>query len=208
MIKKVLYLLVITAISMQLLYSQTEKDDIYKALSAKYGNLKTINLFFKSAEDGKVQGSLTAKKGNKYIIKAQNRVITCNGKTIWNYTPKDNKVVLSSYESGQGNELSIETFFFNFIKEFKPVSLTKERNSKGIVVYVLTLEPDKSKSSLNIKKVKIWVEEAKNTITKVQSIDDQGTNTYIISKIFTNKNIPDKTFDFKNPKDVNVIDLR
>jgi hypothetical protein len=39
--------------------------------------------------------------------------IKCNGKTLWNYSISEKKVIISDFEESYVEENSIETIFFN-----------------------------------------------------------------------------------------------
>jgi len=187
--------------------AQISKESVYNKLVEKYGNISSISLEFKSLEDG-LEGSLKAKKGNKFKIDIGGRLIICDSKTVWNYSIEDNKCVVSSFEDNSG-QISLEDIFFSFIENYQPSNLKGENSSDKGISYVLALIPkDSLESMAYADKVKIWLDQKTYTIRKMQVFDEGNPLTWEIAKLKVRVKYSDKSFNFDPPKDCTLIDLR
>ncbi|MEI6091821.1 MAG: outer membrane lipoprotein carrier protein LolA [bacterium] len=174
------------------------KSGIFEQLSSSYKKAKSIEVEFKN-EDDSMNGTLIADKSGKYLIKTNSRTICSDRKSIWNFSKDDNKVIISDYE--ESGDISIENVFFDFADNYAQKSETKE---SGYTVLYLT--PKKKSGSAG--DVKLFVTPSDLQIKKIVFISNYGEDSWKILKIEKNAKIPSGTFDFKAPKDVQVIDLR
>lgn len=189
------------------LIAQQSKEQAFDKIIEKYGNLKSISVHFKMPENPGITGHLKAKTGNKYIMQIAGRIIICNGSTIWNYSREENSVVVSNFEDSAG-EMSIEDFFFSFIKIAKPSSLAKEISSGGLNGMSLKLVPDKKKKGDLVNDVKITYEPNSFKLLGITANTTAGTHFWQIESFKSNPKLSDSMFEFKEPKDVKIIDLR
>lgn len=186
--------------------AQNDKASIYKSIVDKYGSIKSISLKFKSTDNLKVEGSIKAKKGNKYILAVGGRYIYCNGKKVWNYSPKDKNVLKNSYTDSPG-QISIDKIFFNYLTGLEPSELKEEKTSKGEKNWVLTLTPKPGdKKTKNVKFLKLWISAKSLNINKLQASVDNSNQTWIVSDLKLNPSAQDKIFEFKVPKGVELIE--
>ncbi len=197
-----LILLLITGIS---LLAQ-DKSSVFKELKSKYNGISSVSFTFKDMNN-KYSGEITSEKGNKYKIKSSDRVITCTGKKIYNYTVADNKALVSDFNESN-SALSIEKFFFEFINILSPESFTKEHSTKvtnGLML--LTLKPDENFAKKNkIKNIKIWID--KNNDIKYIAFNFQNKDQfYKIDNLKTNIKIKKDFFKFKAPAKCQIIEL-
>jgi len=203
---KVLAVLVILNIS--ILYSQTpDKDECFKHLLDKYGKMNSVSFKFTSPDSKNLQGSLIAVRGNKYKIDTKDRVVCCNGETIWNNSIKDNKVLISTYDNTNTNPMSIEKFFFNFLEQYTPSELTESTSSLGTKSYVLQLTPI-SEKSFDIDDVKIWLDIKNYNIRSLKLKIGGKIQTINIDDLVIDKNYPDKTFEYVATGKEQIIDFR
>ncbi|MCL5990532.1 MAG: outer-membrane lipoprotein carrier protein LolA [Bacteroidetes bacterium] len=203
---KVLAILMIINISV--LYSQTpDKDECFKHLIEKYGKMNSVSFKFTSPESKNFQGSLIAMKGGKYVIDTKDRVVYCNGETVWNNSISDNKVIINSYDNTYSNPMSIEKFFFNFLEQYAPTELTESTSSSGTKSYVLQLTP-KSEKSFNIDDLKIWIDPKNYIIRSIKLKIGGKIQTLIIDDLVIDKKYSDKTFVFVPTGKEQVIDFR
>ena len=112
--------------------SAQTKDEVFSKIVKKYKNIGSISFSFQNEEITGFAGILKAKKNNKYIIEANDRIIKCNGKTLWNYSISEKKVIISDFEENYVEENSIETIFFNFLNDYEPNDLKSEQSSKSL----------------------------------------------------------------------------
>lgn len=198
--RKLIVLFIFIAVS---LFAQNDKVQVYNALLNKYGNLSSISLKFKSLNNSNLEGYLEAAKGNKYILKFADRTITCDGKTIWNYSEVDKNVLISNFESSSHTN-SLENFFFNLISQLNPVELKKESSSRGTSFTILTLEP---KTSEEFSQIKLWID-AKGEIASLSIIKNKMEEKWALWDIRLNPKFDKNHFTYKIPKNIEVIDLR
>jgi outer membrane lipoprotein-sorting protein len=184
-------------------------QSVYDELLAKYGKMESVSLDFSMREKTGFKGSLKAKSGNKFILRLPYRTVYCNGKTVWNYSPKDKKVIISDYDAENEQSISLERFFFRFIKDFEPVSLAKENNSKAGISHVLSMKP-KTTASIDetIEEIKIWLDIKKYTIRAFQVVTAGDIITWDVINLKINGKIANSEFEFKAPDGVEVIDMR
>lgn len=190
------------------LFTQQSKESLYKNLEKKYGNIKSISFDYSMKEFPENKGSMKAKEGNKYIIKLTKRQIYSNGKTIWNVTHQDKKVVISELEVSDSKTITYENFFFDFFDLYKPKSLTKENSSKGQQKYILTLVPEPYDKDGTLDIIKVGVDIKSLGINYLQFINGKETQTFEIKNISINPKLSDKVFEYVPEKDYDVIDLR
>lgn len=212
--KYVLYftiLLIVFIMPFGELHSQVDNSSVFDNVLKKYSGVKSVAFSFSSKEQPGYKGKIKAKLGNMYIIQSGSRDVYCNGKTIWNYTKNDNKVVVSSYEDAAGDELSLEKVFFNFLQQYKAVSVSKNLSSKGPPAYEIVLEPKNKAakvSSVNLSKVIILVDRKNFSLLSITVNDNGALQTWNLTKIKLNVDTGDEVFTFKVPDGASVVDLR
>lgn len=197
--KKIFYLLLILFSAINL-YAN-DRDDIFTAMKTKYGNLNSISFDFISTANKNIFGKIVAAKGNKYQLIFQDRVIVCDGKTVWNYSNENKNCMISNLES-LSKDVSIEKFFFNFINNTEPITLQKYNESKGTSALLLQIKDKKTK-----REVGILLDPNSLMIMRI-ALDNDEQNTWDVKNLRINPKIQDSIFEFKIPKDAEVIDLR
>jgi outer membrane lipoprotein-sorting protein len=182
---------------------------VYDNLIQKFGTVNSVRFDVKGMNNRLINGSMTVKRGDKYVFDLNKRKIVCDGQTVWNYSLSENKVVISSYEPSSDEELRPETFFFALTNDFEAVSLKKENSSNSKLSLVLVLKPkseaDKYKEIQNID---IRLDTKSYNIKSVQVYYSNPEQNIEVTNIMLNKPISDSLFDFDIPKDASVIDLR
>jgi outer membrane lipoprotein-sorting protein len=182
------------------LFADYNMSSLFDALKNKYGNLKSVSATIYNKAD-KIEAKMIAEKGNKYYINANDVILVSNGETIWNYSKKDNKVVISSVDSYDVKQ-SLDYIFFTFMTDFDPVSM----NDKG-KSYLLELVFNK-KMNTTIDKLFLKINKKNLTIEKIQMQSGYSVQTWEIKNLKLDPKIKDGTFKFKIPKDAEVVDLR
>jgi outer membrane lipoprotein-sorting protein len=183
-----------------------DKASVFKELQNKFKGINSVSFSFKDV-DSKYSGTISSEKGNKYKIKSNDRVITCNGKKIYNYTPNDNKVLVSNFDENNPT-LSIEKFFFEFINVLTPESITKEHSTKatnGLILLSLKAEENFAKKN-KIKNIKIWLDKS-NEIQYIAFNFQNKEQFYKIENLKTNIKIKKDFFKFKAPAKCQIIEL-
>ncbi|MFP4368363.1 MAG: LolA family protein [Candidatus Kapaibacterium sp.] len=184
-----------------------DKNEIYEKIKSEYSGVNSIKISA-SAGEGEGEFNLTAKKGNKYILNTAGRIIISDGKTIWNYSPTDKTVIISSLEEDLIG-FSPESFFFDLITKLKPQKLSDYRSSDFTDGQLLTLIPAQSFDNTpyaGIRKIKMLL---KGYNIRRIIIDKDGAELmWNIKSIKLNTNIKDDKFSFDPPDDAELIDLR
>ena len=192
---------------LSILQGQPTKDynSCFEQLVHKYSGVTSISFRFKSTDMSDMRGKISAEKGNKYYLELLDRTIVCDSKTLWNFSKPDKKLIISNFEGDDNKESSIEQFFFNFLKSYKPVSLTEESSSRGKTSTVLKLIPSENKQG--VKYLMLYL--SKNyDIHSVSFFDGKKFQTWDVNDVVLNKKFPKNYFEFNPPENTTVIDLR
>lgn len=183
--------------------SQAQNDanakKILDEVSAKLKMLKGVTANFsyttkdkKNAKKGSVNG-LISFKGQQYYIKQGSTEIFCNGAKTWNYNG-ENEVTVSDVDN-DNKTLTPQKLLSNFYdKDFT----YKLISSAGAFNEIQMVPVDSKK---NFKQVNVFVDKAKNMITKAHILDkSDNTIDFSLSNINTNASLPDNKFVFDAAK--------
>ena len=130
----------------------------------------------------------------------KNILIVSDGETSWSYNQKDNKVIITDYESEGNKILSMRQIIFEYPQD---CDLSTFKSEGQIVLELIPQDNEFSFTS-----IKLFIDED-NLIAKAL-IDDPATGEIQIelSDYQLNKNLPDSFFQFSPPEGSQVIDLR
>ncbi|HEY6907350.1 MAG TPA: outer membrane lipoprotein carrier protein LolA [Ignavibacteriaceae bacterium] len=178
-----------------------DNNDLLKAVQAKYNSINTLSVDFSKSSGNKVDfsGKLYLKKENKLRIELTNNTIISDGETFWNYSKKENKVIINNYDADEPTELSLNSFI-NVYPSKSTVSEGMEDNYK-----TLTLKP--KSSELDFSSAKLYIN-SDNLVEKVIIDSNSGKSTISFSDYMLNKDIQNSVFTYSPPKGIKVIDLR
>lgn len=181
---------------------------ILDAVSAKMKTFKGVTASFviksitsKGKSNGVKTGTISF-KGQKYMLKQGKTEILCDGAKVYNYDG-NKTITVSGVEEG-AQTLSPQNLLSNFYDKDFVYHLI---SSKGNYSEIELVPVDKRK---NFQKVNVFVDRAKNMITKARIID-KGNNVieFSLSNLNTVAPVSEKTFVFdknKYPKDVEILD--
>lgn len=151
-----------------------------------------------------ISGTLYIKKGNKYRIETDDKVIVTDGKTSWVYLPESQQVLIDNFRNDK-NTITPEKFLLDVPADYFAVLLSTNTADKS-QEYTLRLTP-KSDNSF-IRSIRIVVDSSW-TIRSAEISDMNDTRyTYKVESIRTNTGLPDSEFEFVPPKGAQVVDLR
>lgn len=204
---------VIAILSLLILKTTVAQTDanakkILDAVSNKVKSFKGITGSFtiksitsKGKPNGTKTGSISL-KGQKYLLKQGKTEIMCDGKNIHNFDGNKTVTITPIEESGQ--TLSPQNLLSNFYDKDFTYKLIGSANGFDEI----ELKPiDKRK---NFSKVNVFVEKAKNMITKAKILDKSNNIIeFSLTNVNTNATIADNVFIFdkKNyPKGVEFLD--
>ena len=130
------------------------------------------------------------------------QVLISNGKTLWHYVVEEEQVTKVPIESIYSS--NTPALFLagkgKLIQTFKVESVSLETNPISI-----TLIPKEDDQALT--RLQLFANKKNYQITGSTVYDKLGNKTEIhFSKIKTNRDIPEKTFQFQVPPDVEVLD--
>lgn len=150
-------------------------------------------------------GTLYIKKGNKYRIDTEDKIIVTDGKTSWVYLPQSQQVLIDNFRNDK-NTITPEKFLLDVPEDYFAVLLSTNRTSTGNL-YVLRLTP-KSDNSF-IRAITIEIQDSSWTIKSAVISDMNDTRyTYRVESLKTNTGLPNSEFEFVPPKGAQVVDLR
>lgn len=147
-------------------------------------------------------GKLFYLSQNKYRLEIDEQVIISDGETIYNYSKRANRVVITKFED---NFYSPQNLLTNIPENLKK-EYSGEENFENKNVYKFHFYP--SSKNLDFKNLIVWISTDK-IIQKVQ-VEDWAGNVHIIStkKFSSNQPIKDELVKFKIPSGAKVVDLR
>lgn len=151
-----------------------------------------------------IKGTLYLKKGNKYKIESDDKMMVTDGKTSWIYLPSSNQVIVDSFRDDK-NTITPDRFLLNVPSDYFAVLLSSKLDDKD-TTYTLRLTP-KSDNSF-IRSIKIVVK-GNWTVSSAEVSDmNDARYTYTVDDTKVNPGLSDSEFKFIPPKNAQVVDLR
>ncbi len=193
-------LLVLSITSLANAISQT-KEQAFNYFKEKLDKIESISFNFVSVNDPNYKGYLIANKSNKFKLALSDRILVCDGESVWNYDTKQKQVVISDF--GRTQSASLQNIFFNITDNYKPTNLHSVLGSKKKNYFVLTL------ASMNNSNETIELSYDENyNINNIKFNIGKNSGNIKLTNIKYNPKINKDTFKPKYPKDVEEIDLR
>lgn len=184
-----------------------DAESIFQSIQRKYGEATSLQVVFAQKDNPAITGKLTVKRDNKFMIELDDRIVICNGSTMWNYTPSKNKVIVSNYVDGS-DAISPQKLFMSFPKTYVP-SLLRESRSSGEDYIVLALRPKNQQSVVGgLQKITMKLSPRTMEIAEIEIFDGSNVRAWVISGLKTDINVSDSDFEFTPADDIRVIDLR
>ena len=177
-------------------------ENVLKSLQNKFDSISdlTVNFNQKSAGKSLLSGTMFFKKENKIRLEIDNQLIISDGESIWNYSKKQNKVVISNYEEEGAGLLSINYIVYKYPSECD-LELSSEGNND-----ILILKPKTKKNNMGV--VKLYISKD-FTINKAElSRNTSGMSEIVFSNYKLNQKLSESKFLFKEPEGTSVVDLR
>lgn len=180
---------------------------IFQSIQRKYSATTSLRVTFTDKNNASITGQLTVHRNNKFIIEFSDRIVTCNGSTMWNYTPDKGKVIISNYVDGN-DAISPQKLFMSFPQHYVP-SLLREQRSSGGDAIVLVLKPKNQQSVVGgLQKITMRLDPRTLEIAELEIFDGSNVRSWLISGLKTDVVVPDNAFEFTPADDIRVIDLR
>ncbi len=205
------------------LFAQQSKEDAMtdtKAIEsldkvvAKMKGFTTMKIDFTYKMENKKEKINQTKKGNillkgiKYKMEVDGQKVLCDGKTVWLYLANSNEVTINAMDTkSEDNMMNPLSMLNNYKVNYKP-ALVKEVTEGGVVKQIIDLYPKKTK---NFIKVRLYVDKAKQQLSKAEISSKNGTTYYYNVDKFTSNVVSvdtDFVFDAKKYPGVEVNDMR
>ncbi len=191
------------------------ENQIVQGVQKKYESLKNFSADFtqetylmaldqKRTLEGKVILSKPGKMSWIYLGENEQQIIS-NGKVLWYYQPNDKTVMVGELQGVLGGSVPFDFLsgMGNISKEFT-VAKPDPEHKPGPGQAVLKLIPGNPMP--NVSELSVFVNLKTFLLDKIVIYDAFGNaTTLMLENAAVNRNIPDKTFEFKPPKDVEVI---
>ena len=182
--------------------AQDDAKILLKNIQDKFNSINDLSAEITQLVNNKVtlKGKVYYKKEDHLRFEFNNSLIVSDGETSWNYNEKQNKVIITNYDTEGDKILSIRQIIYEYPDkcELSTYELEGEK--------ILQLIP--TDNSLSFSSVKLYITDD-NLISKVL-IDDPATGLIQLdlSDYKINKNLPDSLFIFSPPEGSQVLDLR
>jgi len=199
---KIIFIYLISLLILNTSFGQDNANDVLQNIQDKFDTINDLSADLTQSVNGNVnlKGKVYYKKENKLRFEFKNILIVSDGESAWNYNQKDNKVVITDYESEGNKILSLRQIVYEYPDDCEMSTYESEGQR------VLELIPKDDTFSFN--SIKLYLSND-YMITKAL-IDDpaSGKIELDLSDYQLNKNIPDNFFQFSPPEGSKVIDLR
>lgn len=183
-------------------FAQENAQAVLENIQDKFESITDLSAQLTQSVNDNVnlKGKVYYKKENQIRFEFKNILIVSDGETSWSYNQKDNKVIITDYESEGNKILSMRQIIFEYPQDCDLSAFKSEGQT------VLELIPKDNEFSFT--SIKLFIG-GNNLITKAL-IDDPATGEIQIelSDYQLNKNLPDSFFQFSPPEGSQVIDLR
>lgn len=182
--------------------SQGNANAVLKNIQDKFNSITDLSAQIVQSvnETVNLKGKVFYKKENHLRFEFDNMLIVSDGETSWNYNKKQDKVIITDYDTEGNKILSIRQIIFEYPEDCELTTFESEGKK------VLELIP--KDATISFSSVKLFIN-SENLITKVL-VDDPATGIIQIdlSNYQLNKNLPDSYFSFTAPEGSQVLDLR
>jgi len=202
MLLRNIFVLIITLVFYNSIIAQDDAKTLLKNIQDKFDSINDLSAEITQLVNGRanLQGKVHFKKENHLRFEFKDVLIVSNGETSWNYNQKQNKVIITNYDTEGNKILSIRQMIYEYPDECELSTYGSEGER------VLQLVP--KDNSLSFNSAELFINND-NLISKIK-VDDPATGLIQvnISNYQLNKNIPDSYFSFSPPEGSQVLDLR
>ena len=202
MMIRTIFILILTVTLFGSNLVQEDAQTLLKNIQNKFDSINDLSAEITQLTNNKVslKGKVFYKKEDHLRFEFKNNLIVSNGETSWNYNQKQNKVIITNYDTEGNKILSIRQLIYDYPGkcELSTYELEGEK--------ILQLIP--KDNSLSFRSVKLFITD-ENLISKIL-IDDPATGLIQLDLLDykINKNLPDSLFTFSSPEGSQVLDLR
>ena len=182
--------------------AQEDAQEVLKNIQNKFESITDLSAQLTQSVNGNVnlKGKVYYKKENQIRFEVKIGECKRNIRGAWSYNQKDDKVIITDYESEGNKILSMRQIIFEYPQDCDLSTFKSEDQT------VLELIPRDNEFSFT--SIKLFID-GDDLITKAM-MDDPATGEIQIelSDYQLNKNLTDSFFQFSPPEGSQVIDLR
>lgn len=199
---KVIFVCVTLVFFLDSSFAQENAQEVLKNIQNKFSTINDLSAELTQSVNGNLnlKGKVYYKKENNLRFEFKNILIVSDGETSWSYNQKDDKVIITDYESEGNKILSMRQIIFDYPQDCDLSTF----ESEGKTILELIPKDD----AFSFSSIKLFID-GDSLITKAL-IDDPASGAIQIdlSNYQLNKNLPDSFFQFSPPEGSKVIDLR
>lgn len=186
-------------------------QDVLSRLQKRYRKLKSFSAEFTYkfcwklvGEERQEEGKIFFRKPNLFRIETPERLVVCDGETVWNYTPAAGQVLVTSY--GDRNlSPTLKDLISDYLEGYVPYYIRPDSVS-GRRCHLIKLVPKDPEEGTEVF---LWVDGRRWVVRKLSYSDEIGNETtYLLKNVKINPKLEGKIFDFEVPEDAEVVDLR
>ena len=192
--------------------------DPLEKMRERFDGLSTVSANFERGFQWKLakkkqtfKGKMLLKKPNMFRFDTQGHVVSTDGESVWNFVLANKQVVINKYAPPQ-KDRSPEGMLFNLLFQEGYVQGytsfdggTEKLDGKTCTVIGLTALEEEA----YISSIRIWIVNHTALPSRIEYVDfNEDITTYLLSRFKLNRKIPDETFRFTPPEEVEVVDFR
>jgi outer membrane lipoprotein carrier protein len=189
--------------------------DVARAVQRNYDRVRDFSADFVHSYVGGVLGQQVTERGSVVIKKPgkmrwtyaspEKKLFVSDGVKLYSYVPQDKQVTINAVP--QGDETSTPTLFLagkgNLTRDFT-ISYAEVPGAPP-ATYAIKLVPTRREQDYDW--LTLVVDRSTYQIRMLVTTDTQGgRSTFTFSHMKENVNVPDKEFEFKIPRGVEVVD--
>lgn len=182
-------------------FGQDSAQVVLEKIQEKFNTINDLTANISHSVNGNVNlnGMVYFKRENNLRFEFKNILLISDGVTAWSYNKRDNKVVISDYESEGNKILSIRQIIYEYPEDCE--MLTFKSNGQNVLELIPT-------DDMTFNNIKLFLT-AEYLITQAL-IDDPaaGEIEINISDYKLNNNLSEDLFIFTPPEGSQIIDLR
>lgn len=210
--RSILLLVILTVSYLSVSAQQDEKaKGVLDKLSAKTKAFSTIKADFQFTMVNKADGLNETQsgsiliKGQSYNLSISGQTVISDGKSMWTVLKDSEEIQIAEIDEDEEDAITPNKIFTLYEKGFKYKYVKEDAG-----MHIINLYP-KDAADKAYHRITLYVNKAKNEITKVKVHGKDGTTTtYKIKSFVGNSSIPASKFTFNKASYPNyeIIDLR
>jgi outer membrane lipoprotein carrier protein len=195
-----------------------DAEEVVENLQKRFAETRSLSARFERRhywklvdQEQKIKGRLHVQKPDKFRFETHVQTVVTDGKTAWNYSPGNNQVVLSGYETVQ-DDRSYEKLLFDLILlggylerfDTRYGGETRIQRKRCHIVELTSRDEERY-----ITQVRLWIDRKSWVVLQVEYRNiNEDVTTYVLSDTKANKDLDASLFRFNPPNGVEIVDLR